>query len=153
MKATGLLALLAAINGALAVPQMDLANIMNAQGEFHYASDPPARFRFDQTLETDYESAAANGWGKVAHPAGAAPQRRDETSTFPVPGAKKIVMRHGPYKVPGMSKKSTSGHAGMLESYIDKQIEKPCSNCNILRQVGGLEYADAKNANIDTGMW
>jgi hypothetical protein len=43
---------------------------------------------------------------------------------------------------------------GMLESFYDTQIEKPCKGkCNILRQEGGLEYANGENANIDTGMW
>lgn len=53
-----------------------------------------------------------------------------------------------------MGKQSITGHAGMLESYYDSAIEKPCAgDCNILRQVGGLEYANGTNANIDSGMW
>jgi hypothetical protein len=53
-----------------------------------------------------------------------------------------------------MGKKSISGHAGMLENYVDTAIEKPCSGeCVILRQVGGLEYTNGENANIGTGMW
>jgi hypothetical protein len=53
-----------------------------------------------------------------------------------------------------MSRKNTfSGHYGMLESYYDTSVEKPCSECNILRQIGGLEYANGTSANIDTGMW
>lgn len=52
-----------------------------------------------------------------------------------------------------MSKKSTSGHAGMLENYPDTNVEKPCDECTLLFQSAGLEYANGTNANIDTGMW
>jgi hypothetical protein len=49
---------------------------------------------------------------------------------------------------------SFSKHWGMLESYYDLDVKKPCSGeCNILRQVGGLEYANGTNANIDSGLW
>jgi hypothetical protein len=41
----------------------------------------------------------------------------------------------------------------MLESYYDTKVEKPCNDCNILQQVGGLEYANGTNANIDSGLW
>lgn len=53
-----------------------------------------------------------------------------------------------------MAKKNReSGLYGMLESYYDVDVELPCTNCNILRQVGGLEYENGTNANIDTGLW
>jgi hypothetical protein len=53
-----------------------------------------------------------------------------------------------------MSRKSISGHAGMLENYPDLAVEKPCSGeCTILVQEAGLEYPDGRNANVDTGMW
>jgi hypothetical protein len=96
------------------------------------------------------------GYGKVADPPGAAPKRVETSSPLAakVPGAKRIKIRSGPYKVPDMNRNSpTTGHAGMLEAYMDNTILKPCSNCNILRQVGGLEYANGTNANIDSGMW
>jgi hypothetical protein len=71
-----------------------------------------------------------------------------------IPGARRIKIRSGPYKVPNMRKKSINGHAGMVENYVDTAIEKPCSKeCVILRQVGGLEYPNGDNANIDTAMW
>jgi hypothetical protein len=41
----------------------------------------------------------------------------------------------------------------MLEGYFDKDVAKPCEECNILYQIAGLEYANGTNANIDTGMW
>jgi hypothetical protein len=67
---------------------------------------------------------------------------------------KKVKVREGPYNVPSMNKKSQSGHLGMLENFIDKNIAKPCNGeCTILRQQAGLEYADGKDANIDSGMW
>jgi hypothetical protein len=76
------------------------------------------------------------------------------TSDLKLPGVKRVKIRSGPYLVPSMAKINPTGHAGMLEAYVDKQIEKPCSGeCNILRQVGGLEYVNGTNANIDSGMW
>jgi hypothetical protein len=53
-----------------------------------------------------------------------------------------------------MNRQNTySKHWGMLESYYDTKVEKPCTECSILRQVGGLEFADGRNANIDSGLW
>lgn len=88
--------------------------------------------------------------------AGKAAKPTEEVSPLAdtVPGAKRIKVRTGPYKAPGMERKNPfSGHYGMLESYYDMDIQKPCSDCNILRQEGGLEYEDGSNANINTGMW
>jgi len=51
------------------------------------------------------------------------------------------------------TKNRSSGLSGMLESYYDVDVEKPCSDCNILRQVAGLEYVNGTNANIDSGLW
>jgi hypothetical protein len=93
------------------------------------------------------------GAGKVPDPPGAAPRRVEMKSDSPVDGVKRVKIRSGPYRVPNMGTKSLSGHSGMLEGYIDRVIEKPCSECNILRQVGGLEFANGSNANIDNGMW
>lgn len=94
----------------------------------------------------------AGSGGKVADPPGHVARKQILKSE--IPGARRIKIRSGPYNVPHMGKKSISGHAGMLENYVDTAIEKPCSGeCVILRQVGGLEYTDGANANIDTGMW
>jgi hypothetical protein len=91
----------------------------------------------------------------MTNPAGAAPVKQILKSDINVPGAKRIKLRYGPYKVPGMNRQNKfSKHWGMLESHYDIAIDKPCSGeCNILKQVGGLEYTDGKNANIDTGLW
>jgi len=90
----------------------------------------------------------------VADPPGAAPRRVELEPDFTaVPGTRKIKIRSGPYRVPNMGTKSLSGHAGMLEGYYDKAVEKPCEDCNILRQIGGLEWPNGTNANIDSGMW
>lgn len=71
-----------------------------------------------------------------------------------IPGARRIKIRSRPYNVSNMRGKSINGHAGMLENYVDTAIKKPCSKeCVILRQVGGLEYPNGDNANIDTGIW
>lgn len=93
------------------------------------------------------------GYGKVPDPPGAAPRRIEMKSEIPLPGVKRVKIRSGPYKVPNMGVKSMGGHAGMLEGYFDKDVQKPCEECNILTQVGGLEYANGTDANIDTGMW
>jgi hypothetical protein len=45
------------------------------------------------------------------------------------------------------------GEAGSLWNYPDKVVEKPCSTCVIVGMNAGLEYANGKNANIDTGLW
>ncbi|KAE9973059.1 hypothetical protein BLS_003770 [Venturia inaequalis] len=96
----------------------------------------------------------SKGYGKVPDPPGAAPRRVTLEPDFqPVPGTRKVKIRSGPYKVPNMGVKSLSGHAGMLEGYYDKAVEKPCENCNILRQVGGLEFVNGSNANIESGLW
>lgn len=72
----------------------------------------------------------------------------------PIPGVKRVKVRSGPYLVPSMAKRSYSGHAGMLENFPDFSVDRPCEgHCTLLNQVAGLEYADGKNANIDTGMW
>ncbi|KAF2418971.1 hypothetical protein EJ08DRAFT_702936 [Tothia fuscella] len=107
--------------------------------------------------DTSILGALGNGkYGRQtgAKPAGEAPLKEEQKSSFTVPGVKRIKIRTGPYLVPGMNRQNSySKHWGMLESYYDTKIEKPCSECNILRQQGGLEYANGTNANIDTGLW
>lgn len=97
-------------------------------------------------------SAKFNG-GLVPDPADAAPRRVIQESPSKIPGAKRVKIRSGPYKVPGMTTKSPSGHAGMLENYPDINVEKPCEECVLLFQTAGFEYPNGTNANIDTGMW
>jgi hypothetical protein len=59
-----------------------------------------------------------------------------------IPGVKRIKLRTGPYLVGSMNTRSQTNKKGMLESYYDNDIEKPCAgDCNILRQVGGLGKA------------
>lgn len=46
------------------------------------------------------------------------------------------------------------GDNGTLWNYPDINVEKPCDgDCVILGMEAGLEYADGKTANINTGMW
>jgi hypothetical protein len=52
-----------------------------------------------------------------------------------------------------MNKTSITGEAGMLWNYPDLNIPKPCNECTIVEQWAGLEFADGRNANIDSGMW
>lgn len=87
-------------------------------------------------------------------PPGEVAAKTSTKSRFDIPGAKQVKLRHGPYLVPGMNRQNSfSKHWGMLESYYDTKIDKPCSDCNILYQIGGLEYANGTNANIDSGLW
>jgi hypothetical protein len=104
---------------------------------------------------SDYLTNPGGGAGKVPDPPGALPRRIEMPSDINVAGAKKIKIRNGPYRVPNMGVKSFSGHAGMLEGYLERGVEKPCSKgeCSLLRLVGGLEYANGSIANINTGMW
>lgn len=84
----------------------------------------------------------------------AAPRRQDLQSDSPVPGARRVKIRSGPYKVPNMLKTNPTGERGMLWNYPDLQIERPCSgDCTLLKQLAGLEYSNGSNANIDSGMW
>jgi hypothetical protein len=94
------------------------------------------------------------GYGRVADPAGATSKRvplANRATT--VPNAKTVKMRYGPYKVPNMGKKNIVGEEGSLWNYPDNRIEKPCDECVIVGMNAGLEYADGRNANIDSGMW
>jgi hypothetical protein len=112
------------------------------------------RIHGDGLAVADGEITGAMGGGKVADPSGAAPRRVTMKAKSKVPGAKRVKVRSGPYRVPNMSKKSfPSRHAGMLENYGDTSIEKPCEECTLLYQVAGLEYPDGTDANIDSGMW
>ena len=89
--------------------------------------------------------------GKVAGVPGAAPLRADLKSQSKVPGAKRVKIRHGPYKVPNMNKVGLSGEAGSLWNYPDTSVTKPCTGeCTIVSQQAGLEYPDGTVAHIDT---
>lgn len=52
--------------------------------------------------------------GKVADPPGAAPRKRVVESPSKVAGAKRIVLRYGPYSVPNMNKTGLTGEPGAL---------------------------------------
>jgi len=119
---------------------------------------PPKSHKIDWVMEQKrqiigiFTSMMGKG-GKVADPPGFSPKRVTMTTTSKVSGAKRIKMRYGPYSVPNMNKTSIMGENGMLWNYPDLAIPKPCTECTIVSQVAGLEYADGKNANIDTGLW
>lgn len=101
----------------------------------------------------------AKGYGKVADLPEAAniPRRQDVQSKIDVPGAKAVKMRYGPYKVKGvksMGKANPNGDMhGMLENWPDQDFPRPCeADCTIIGMRAGLEYADGKDANVDTGI-
>jgi hypothetical protein len=94
------------------------------------------------------------GAGKVPDPPGAGPKRVPMANrATQVPNAKTVKMRYGPYKIPNMGKKNIVGESGSLWNYPDKAVEKPCTECVIVGMNAGLEYANGKNANIDSGLW
>jgi hypothetical protein len=68
----------------------------------------------DGRAVADWKTTGGMG-GKVADPPGAAPKRQVQQAKSKVPGAKRVKIRSGPYRVPNMGKKSfPSGHAGMV---------------------------------------
>jgi hypothetical protein len=91
--------------------------------------------------------------GKVADPAGASAKKVELAARANIPGSKTIKMRYGPYKVPNMKVKNVLGEEGSLWNYADNAAPKPCDACTIVGINAGLEYADGRNANINTGMW
>ena len=107
-----------------------------------------------QSHETNLVTYFPGDGGKVPDVPGAAPRRQESRSESKVPGAKRVKIRSGPYRVPNMMKKNPTGERGMLWNYPDLLIERPCGGeCTLLKQLAGLEYADGSEANIDSGMW
>ncbi|KAF2401129.1 hypothetical protein EJ06DRAFT_581331 [Trichodelitschia bisporula] len=94
------------------------------------------------------------GYGIVADPAGASAKRVVLKTRVSTPGAQTIKVRYGPYKVPSTKHVNGLGQAGMLSNFPHSGMAKPCEGeCTILGMSAGLEYADGRNANIDSGMW
>jgi hypothetical protein len=76
----------------------------------------------------------------------------EKTANFPYPveddltdtGLNIIKIRYGPYNV----------RANSMASPILFSLKKPCTTeCWVTALQGGLEYADGKVANADTGAW
>jgi hypothetical protein len=93
--------------------------------------------------------------GKVPDPPGAAPRRVDMKSPHKTPGAKRVKIRSGPYKIPDMTVVgSPYGDKGTIFNLPDTNIERPCQGeCTVLTQQAGLEFPNGTNANIDSGLW
>jgi hypothetical protein len=70
-----------------------------------------------------------------------------EALDFKQYGAKRTILRYGPYKVPPV----TEGN-GMKE-FNDQSAPRPCTDCYITKIQAGLEYPNRTIANSDTGMW
>ncbi|KAF2665986.1 hypothetical protein BT63DRAFT_46045 [Microthyrium microscopicum] len=62
-------------------------------------------------------------------------------------GAKRVLMRYGPYTVP------SSKEAHGMKEFNDQAAEKPCTDCYITGLRAGLEYPNGTVANTNTGMW
>jgi hypothetical protein len=87
-------------------------------------------------------------------PPGAAPRVVKLQTDNPIPGVQRVKVRYGPYTAPNMKKISfPTGEYGMLWNFPHRNVEKPCSECTILKQWAGLEYPDGSVANVNTGMW
>jgi hypothetical protein len=72
------------------------------------------------------------------------------------PEAKRIKVRHGPYRIPPTSEENLElkmmKAAGMSNMY-DIAITKPCQHeCTLLQVTGSMEYADGKQADNTNGV-
>jgi hypothetical protein len=93
-----------------------------------------------------------------AQPASQVPEvqvLKPQLSSSSVP-SKRVKIRYGPYTLPSTKTKNVEstmmGVNGMSDNVAVK-AKKPCSDCVVLSMVSGLEYADGKDANTDTGSW
>ncbi|KAF1984921.1 hypothetical protein K402DRAFT_395291 [Aulographum hederae CBS 113979] len=72
------------------------------------------------------------------------------------PQAERVKLRYGPYRLPSTDETNIqtviSNSSGMIDTY-QLGVEKPCEDCMLLGLVAGMEYADGKTANTDTGSW
>lgn len=75
------------------------------------------------------------------------PQTTLEPQYFADLGAKRVILRYGPYTIP-----PTSESMGMKE-FNEMSANKPCVDCYITNLRAGLEYPNGTIANSDTGMW
>jgi hypothetical protein len=62
-------------------------------------------------------------------------------------GAKRVIMRYGPYTVP-----PSMINNGMKE-FTEAAANRPCTDCYITKLQAGLEYPNGSIANSNTGMW
>ncbi|TID21006.1 Diphthamide biosynthesis protein 2 [Venturia nashicola] len=85
---------------------------------------------------------------KIPDPPNAAPPRLPLPSPHKQPGAKRIKIRSGPYKIPDMTVVgSPYGDKGTLFNLPDTSIERPCEGeCTILTQQAGLEFVNGELA-------
>jgi hypothetical protein len=81
---------------------------------------------------------------------GMADGTKSKTASFPWPvdddlpeGGNVVKLRYGPYMV----------RANSEANPIILNLKKPCESCWVTAMQGGLEYADGKIANADTGAW
>jgi hypothetical protein len=98
--------------------------------------------------------------GTTAPITGVAPKSLvPEVQTIPSPlwpGAKRIKVRYGPYRLPGTGEKNWNNvilnHPGIATS-LKFNIKKPCDDdCMVLHIESGLEYADGKEATMESGV-
>jgi hypothetical protein len=79
---------------------------------------------FESQIFNCYNQLYPEGYGKVPEAPGAAPRKTTLTSKFDIPGAQRVKLRYGPYKVPNMKRKNMLGVSGMLFNYPQRNIEK-----------------------------
>jgi hypothetical protein len=75
------------------------------------------------------------------------PQTELTPQQFTDLGAKRVLLRYGPYTIP-----ATNQSMGMKE-FNEMSALKPCVDCYITSLRAGLEYPNGTIANSDTGMW
>jgi hypothetical protein len=108
-----------------------------------YPSEDGSNYR---NLPTRLATKNRREFGKFSKPADL-PTTELGALDFKQFGAKRTIMRYGPYKVPPV----TDGN-GMKE-FNDQSAPRPCTDCFITKIQAGLEYPNRTIANSDTGMW
>ncbi|GIU85368.1 MAG: hypothetical protein KatS3mg008_2143 [Acidimicrobiales bacterium] len=77
-----------------------------------------------------------------------------DPKNYPVnttPGARRSVMRYGPYTIPGATNPETGGHGhSHTGNVFVPNVAKPCTDCYITGMTARLTYTDGREANWNT---
>jgi hypothetical protein len=79
-----------------------------------------------------------------------------ETAGQWFPNAKRVTVRYGPYRLPGIHEKNFESIflkvSGMTNTF-QMGVKKPCDSCVLLALDAGLQNADGSPANTTTGAY
>jgi hypothetical protein len=71
--------------------------------------------------------------------------------------AKRVKVRYGPYRVPGMMDgdlgKQMEKSGGMVWNLPDLDVQKPCTECLLTFMQAGLEDGKGNDMNTNNGLW